>query len=120
VSSTINSLEHSLIIEHKLDEEVIPLCRDFLAKLSESTNSVNIERNTRGQAGNAKWFEEKQIRITASVAGDILHKKSTTSPMNLVHKITKQQTISTRFMKEGSAREKVNMCLYIQYIFTYT
>ncbi|XP_052235872.1 uncharacterized protein LOC127880788 [Dreissena polymorpha] len=74
--------------------------------------SKNIEKQTRMQSKNAKWFSEREYRITSSTFGTFCRMKSTTDPCKTFDQ--KKVHFTSRSVKHGIMYENVAFAKYAQ------
>ena len=64
-----------------------------------------LTESTVGQASNLTWHEERQKRITASIAHTILRRRGTTDPSRLVQSLVSPQPLHTAAIEYGKCNE---------------
>ncbi len=74
-----------------------------------------IEQNTRDQRHSDMWFSARRYRITASRFGEILHRRSTTTPDRLVLSILQPKSFSSAATTWGITNESIAIEEYIKY-----
>ena len=74
-----------------------------------------IERNTRKQSMSSLWFSVRQYRITASLFGSVLTRRTDTPPDNLVLRILQPKSFSTGATKYGMENEQMAIKEYIDH-----
>ena len=74
-----------------------------------------IERNTRKQNMSSLWFSVRQYRITASLFGSVLTRRTDTPPDNLVLQILQPRSFSTAATKYGMENEQMAIKEYIDH-----
>lgn len=66
---------------------------------------LEIEKKTRDQSQNQVWFNERNIRLTASKFGEVCKMRSTTSCKNKVHGLLYKPSVSCKSMAYGIEME---------------
>ena len=88
----------------------------FKESLKTSPEQVRqIERNTQLQSQSKLWFSVRQYRITASLFGEIFHRRSDTPPDNLVLKILQQKQFSSPAVQWGKENESAACREYVTF-----
>lgn len=72
-----------------------------------------IERNTRDQRSSSLWYYVRRYRLTASIFGQVLSRKSTTAPDSLVLQIIQQKRFSTAAVQHGIDNEQSAVNAYL-------
>lgn len=101
----------------------IPSKADILVSIEEFKNSLRvseekareIERNTVGQRDCPEWFTVRRYRLTASIFGEIFHRRQTTSPDKLVLRLLNPKQFSSQAIDWGIKNEKVALGAYLDY-----
>ena len=71
------------------------ICSSYMASLSITNKEISeIEKQTRGQTNNEKWFQYRSGRVTASKFGEIQNRRPSTAPDRLTCDILKYKTRS--------------------------
>ncbi|KAJ8914142.1 hypothetical protein NQ315_016220 [Exocentrus adspersus] len=80
----------------------------ILNKLQLTSEEIRqVEEETRGQWSNSRYEVERKDRLTASVFGEVIKRRSSTSCHNLVKKILYTLNIHSEAMEYGRAKESV-------------
>ncbi|CAH1110752.1 unnamed protein product [Psylliodes chrysocephalus] len=74
--------------------------------------AVEIEKSTRGQTENPKWFEERQSRLTASTFGEICKRRINHG--KLVHSILYKPLPRLKALEYGKINESVAIEAYVR------
>ena len=74
-----------------------------------------LERKTREQRNSPKWFAARRFQITASIFGDIIHRRPATAPDNLVKCILQQKRFFSVQTEWGINKEEEALQSYIDY-----
>ena len=74
-----------------------------------------IERKTREQRLSSLWYSVRRYRLTASRFGDMISRKPTTPPENLVLNILQPTDFSSVAMKYGIDHEKIALKAYVAF-----
>ena len=77
-----------------------------------------IEARTRGQSDNTLWFDTRKGRITASIFHDVLVRKDSTPPDNLVKRIlgNNNENVTTNAIEWGRKHESIARKRYKTYM----
>ena len=73
-----------------------------------------LTESTVGQASNLTWHEERQKRITASIAHTILRRRGTTDPSRLVQSLVSPQPLHTAAIEYGKCNEGLAIEEYLE------
>ena len=88
----------------------------FKSSLSLNEEKVRkIEHDTRQQKNSSLWFEMRRYRLTASLFGSVLQRRSDTPPDSLVLKILQPKQFSSPATEWGNTYESVAIAEYVQY-----
>ena len=74
-----------------------------------------IERETRGQRLSSAWFIARRHRLTSSLFGDVLSRRPTTAPDNLVLRIIDPQSFTSKATQHGIDNEDIAVQKYISH-----
>ena len=74
-----------------------------------------LERKTREQRNSPKWFAARRFWITASIFGDIIHRRPETAPDNLVKRILQQKRFFSVQTEWCINKEEEALQSYIDY-----
>ena len=90
------------------------LVNAFKASLAVSSEVIRkTERETMQQRNSSLWFKVRCYRLTASLFGEIAHRKSTTPPDSLVLRILQPKQFSSAAVAWGIAKESTAIEEYI-------
>lgn len=124
------SLGVSLLFDPLYCHETVPAsgtCVPDMLKLKETVAAFkdslrlpayklwDIEQNTREQQKSPLWFSVRRYRITASHFGNILHRKSTTTPDVLVASILRPRSFSSAATEWGKQNEPLAIQEYLSF-----
>lgn len=71
-----------------------------------------IERLTREQRNSSLWFKVRRHRLTASVFGEVMHRKSSTLPDRLVLKVLESKHVTNAAMEWRIKNEPIAIQKY--------
>ena len=71
-----------------------------------------IEKETRGQRLSSAWFIARRYCLTSSLFGDVLSRRSTTAPDNLVLRIIDPQSFTSKATQHGIGNEDLAVQKY--------
>ena len=87
-SHVIFCSENAAMVDRTYFDPSVQQCYEYMNSLKLSQTEVErIEFATRGQASNKLWSALHNGRITSSMFGEILHRRASTDPNNLVKRI---------------------------------
>ena len=76
-------------------EQFKGICSSYMGSLSITDKEISeIEKQTRGQTNNEKWFQYRSGRVTASKFGEIQNRRPSTAPDRLTRDIFQYKTRS--------------------------
>ena len=98
-------------------DEISERCKKIKCKLFVSENEIKkIEKETRGQSDNPKWFAYRFGRVTASKCHRVAcPHKSSTSPSKIVKEVLNYNpSVQTNAMRDGIKNEKLAVTDYVK------
>ena len=111
----INTRNLPEISQHLPSEEYKQFVQDRLIKTKEEL--LDIECNTRGQSTNNLWFQERQLRLTASNFGIVLKRRENVFPKSILAKqftYTSNKTKKTQPCLWGQTNEQNAIVKYLE------
>ena len=89
--------------------------QEFKNSLRVTTEKVReIERLTREQRNSTLWFDVRRHRLTASVFGEVMHRKAGTLPDSLVLRILQNKRFTSTALEWGILNEPIATQKYVE------
>ena len=100
--------------------ELLQLCQEFYQRevVISADRGLYIGQNTRQQADDSLWHQQRKLRLTSSNFGKVSKRRSTTPVANLVKSLLYGKLFSTEATRWGSAHEVDAKKQYLEYLRT--